>query len=115
MKYRAQDPAGDYQFGRSNIFLVDSPAAVAQAIKTKLLLATGEWFLDSDEGTPYSTQVLGYGTQDTRDLAIRDRILSVPGVTEIVSYTSSVSADRRFTVAAVVSTKYGTSSVSLEL
>ena len=56
MRNRAMDANGDYQFGRSGLFLVDSPAGVAQAIKTKLLLAAGEWFLDADEGTPYSTQ-----------------------------------------------------------
>lgn len=114
MRYRALDPNGDYQFGRAGIFLTDSPEAVAQAIKTKLLLSSGEWFLDADEGTPYDTQILGYGTQDTRDLAIRERILNTTGVTEIVSYSSSVSADRRFSVTATVSTRYGVTSLTME-
>lgn len=114
MRNRAMDVNGDYQFGRAGLFLVDTPAAVAQAIKTKLLLVAGEWFLDADEGTPYNQHVLGYHTQDTRDLAIKERILSTPGVVEILQYASSV-ADRRFLVAVTVSTLYGPSaSVTLE-
>lgn len=113
MRNRAMDANGDYQFGRSGLFLVDSPAGVAQAIKTKLLLAAGEWFLDADEGTPYSTQVLGYGTQDSRDLAMKERILATPGVVEILQYGSTV-VDRRFSVSATVSTQYGQVAVTLE-
>lgn len=114
MKYRqeAADSA-DHQFGRAGVFLIDSPAAVAQAVKTRLLLSAGEWFLDLDEGTQYD-EVLGYSTQDTRDLAIRERILDTQGVIELVEYRSSVSADRRFTVAAAVSTIYGNAPVTLE-
>lgn len=114
MKYRELSRTGDYQFGRAGLFLTDSPEAVAQAIQTRLLLSAGEWFLDADEGTPYNTQILGYGTQDTRDLAIRERILETPGVTEILSYASSVSASRRFSVTVRVATQYGAATITTE-
>ena len=112
MKYRALSPTGDYQFGHTGIFLTDSPQAVAQAITTRLLLWTGEWFLDSSEGTPYLDQVIGYGTQGTRDLAIKDRILGTPGVMSILEYSSSVS-NRKMQVTATVETIYGSASITV--
>lgn len=114
MKYRQEAPGSDdHQFGRAGTFLIDSPETVAQAIKTRLQLSAGEWFLDLDEGTQYD-EVLGYNTQDSRDLAIRERILETPGVLELTEYRSSVSAARRFAVVAVVSTIYGNAPVTLE-
>jgi hypothetical protein len=115
MKYRRLDANGDYVFGASGEFYADSPDAVAQAILTRLLLATGEWFLNVDEGTPYSTAVLGYGTQGTRDIAIKDRIINTPGVVELVYYLSSVGADRRMTVSCRVTTLYGVTSFTATL
>lgn len=108
MRYRALDADGDMTFGQGGLnFLVNEPAAVAQAVKTRLRLDEGEWFLDLTEGTPYETQVLGYGTRQTRDVAIRDRILGTPGLTDIVTYSSSVDVARKFTVNGTANTLYG--------
>lgn len=114
MRTRALSPTGDYQFGRSGIFLIDSPEAVAQTINTRLNLWAGEWFLDSEEGTPYSNGILGYDTQTTRDILIKDRILNTPGVVEIVSY-SSVVENRRLIVNCTVSTQFGTTSINTQV
>lgn len=113
MKYRALDKDGDYQFGRQGIFLVDSPEVVAQAIATRLGLWTNEWFLDASEGTPYEGRILGYATQGTRDLALKQRIVETPGVNALVSYSSSVDANRKMTVNAVVDTIYGQTTITL--
>lgn len=107
MKYRALSQSGDYQFGRAGAFLVDSPAAVVQSIKTRLALWTGEWFLDDREGTPYETAILGYGTQGIRDQLIKERISQTPGVTDIVAYTSIADKDRKMVVEATVNTAFG--------
>ena len=112
MKYRTLDPNGDYTFGATGEFLINSPEAVAQAILTRLRLVAGEWFLDVTEGTPYKTEVLGYNTQGTRDLAIKNRILSTPGVTDMIAYSSSVTADRKMFVSARVNTQYGPTSIN---
>ena len=112
MRYRALSTSGDYQFGRSGLFLIDTPQAVAQAILTRFRLWTGEWFLDSQEGTPYRDQILGYGTQGTRDVAIKQRILDTPGVQEIVEYQSRVDGDRKMTVSTTVMTLYGSASIT---
>jgi hypothetical protein len=114
MRYRKLSPTGDYLLGQAGQFLVDSPEVVAQAIQTRLLLSTGEWFLDLTEGTPYSTEILGTGTQGSRDQAIKERILDTPGVVELVSYSSAVE-DRRFSVSARVSTIYGPTTINVNL
>lgn len=113
MRYRQLSAAGDYEFGRSGVFLVDSPAAVAQAIKTRLLLWTEEWFLDTDEGTPYSSKITGYGAQSTRDQAIRQRIINTTGVVSLDEYASLVDAERGMSVTARVTTQYGPTSITV--
>lgn len=114
MRYRALDSNGDSTFGSGQTrFLVDSPEAVAQAVKTRLLLIQGEWFLDKTEGVPYATQILGTGTQATRDVAVQNAILKTEGVKGISAYSSSVNADtRRFSVTATIDTIYGSTSIT---
>lgn len=108
MRYRALDENGDMTFGQGGLnFLVNSPEAVGQAVLTRLLLRTGEWFLDVTEGTAYDTLILGFGTRRSRDVEIRNRILGTQGVTEIVTYSSSVDAARKFSVQGDVATVYG--------
>src|SRR5260363_151880 len=61
MRYRRLDAAGDYAFGRGlSDFEQDTPEAVAQAVKTRLALRFGEWFLDTSDGRP-STGRFGSG------------------------------------------------------
>lgn len=110
MRYRPLSETGDYTIGRAQSFLVDSPACVAQAVKTRLAMHTNEWFLDTTEGTPYAEEILGAGTAGTRDLSIKERILDTQGVLEILSYSSTVS-QRAFSVSVVISTVYGTTSL----
>lgn len=113
MRYRKLDPAGDYTFGHSQTdFLVDSPEAVAQAILTRLNLSTGEWFLNTSDGTPMD-QILGTGHQTTFDQAIKDRILNTPGVIGITSYFSTIdSVVRSIRISATVDTLYGVATVT---
>ena len=110
MRYRALDANGDYQFRGMSPFLVDSPQAVAQAIKTRMALYTEEWFLDKREGLD-KKHILGYGTLATRDREVQRRILGTQGVLKIVNYASSVD-NRRFRVDATVATIYGIVTIS---
>lgn len=105
MKYRALDANGDYAVGIKAQFLVNTSAAVAQAVATRLQLSAGEWFLDSREGLDWS-KILGVRTQGTRDLEVQQRILGTPGVTAITSYASDLTG-RVFTVTATLQTLYG--------
>lgn len=113
MRNRAMDAAGDYQFIGNTQFLVDTPAAVAQAVLTRMRLYSGEWFLDAREGLDKS-RILGYGTQGTRDLVVQHRIRGTPGVLRIASYSSSVDAQRNFSVTALVDTIYGQTTIEAQ-
>jgi hypothetical protein len=107
IRYRTLSPEGDYTFGQgASEFLIDTPEAVIQAVKTRLALWAGEWFLDLTEGTPYLTDILGVGTQATYDTAIQERILGTPGVAAISDYSSSL-VGRRLSVSAKVKTIFG--------
>lgn len=117
MRYRALDVNGDYTFGQgSDNFLVDSPACVAQAVRTALLLWKGEWYLDTTAGMPWATDVLGTGTDSLYDEAIKAKIQSVQGVTDIVNYSSSLNtATRALIVDCTIDTLYGQANVNVNL
>ena len=111
MRYRILSSTGDYVFGQgASEFLVNTPETVSQAVKTRLLLAQGDWFLDLTEGTPYSTQILGNNLA-TYDQAIQARILGTQGVTAILAYQSTLDGDRQLTVNATINTLYGTTTI----
>lgn len=112
MRNRALSVTGDYQFGLSDAqFFVNSPEAVAQAVRTRLELHTGEWFLDLLEGTPYETKILGEGTQSVYDQTIQERILGTEGVVAIADYSSVLDENRKLTVSATITTIYGNTTI----
>lgn len=114
MRYRALDVNGDSTaFSGNTQFLVNSPACVGQAVLTRLELFTGEWFLDTSEGTPYSTEILGNNTGAIYDLAIQDRILNTEGVNAINQYASSKDSNRDLSVSCVVDTIYSQDFVNI--
>lgn len=106
IRYRQLDPDGDYVMGRGpGEFYVDSPEAVVQAVRTRLRLVEGEWFLDQAEGTPWFSKVLGENTIALFDQAIQERIIGTLGVAAITEYGSAIDLNtRRLRVVAVVST-----------
>lgn len=112
MRYRKLSPAGDSTFcSGATSFLVDTPEAVAQAARTRMRLYAGEWFLDKREGLNLDL-ILGYGTQDTRDREVQQRILNTKGVTAIDTYSSQVdSVLRAFVVSATIDTLYGKATI----
>src|SRR5512138_1652145 len=114
MRYRKLDANGDYTLGSGSDFLRDSPEAVAQAIKTRLALWAGEWFLDITDGTPWKESILGKRVNGKNpDAAIKQRILGTQGVTEITSYSSSFDGNTRaLTVTATISTQYGAATIT---
>lgn len=116
MRYRREDENGDYTFGQGdNTFLIDSPEAVAQAVKTRFELWRGQWFLDLTEGTPYIQSVLGKQRSDFYILAIRERILDTQGVNSIVEFEASYTGEnRRVIFTATIDTIYGTTTVTSE-
>jgi hypothetical protein len=90
VRYRKLSATGDYSFGQGLAnFWIDAPDGVAQSVQTRLGLWTGEWFLDSTEGTDYPNEVLGY-SRGLYDTTLKNRILGTNGVTALVEYSSVV-------------------------
>lgn len=114
MRYRKLDAQGDYQFGGgTSDFWKDQPEAVAQAVQTRLFLFRGEWFLDTTEGMTWKTEVLGVRTANTRDPAIRRRVLGTQGCKAITEYASSLDRNTRgFSVGLTIDTIYGAATVT---
>lgn len=113
MRYRALTSTGDFSFGLGvQEYLVNTPATVAQAVLTALLLHRGEWFLDINAGMPWETQVLGFNTASIYDTAIKTAMLGVQGVLSILSYSSSLDSRRNLTVNAIIETIYGKAEIN---
>lgn len=109
--YRTLDTNSDYTFGLGNQqgFLTDT-AAVAQAIKTSLLLFQAEWWLDLTAGLPLWQDILG-SRNNTQyiTLLIQEVILGVPYVQAITSISSTFDhTTRQFTFQATVTTSFST-------
>lgn len=109
MRYRKLDDKGDMSFGNQQAdFYRDDPAAVGQAVWTRLRLWVGEWFIDTTEGTPYQQAALGTNKRATIEPAIRQRILNTQNVTSIESFDLVIDPDnRKATISAVINTAFG--------
>jgi hypothetical protein len=114
MRYRQLSPTGDFTMGLPP--LTNTPAAVGQAALTRLRLWKGEWFVDTSDGTPYRSQILGERAGKNPDVAIKQRILGTVGVTGITAYSSSFNrTTRRMSVTATLQTLYGEITISTTL
>lgn len=116
MRYRKLSPTGDYTFGGGQMnFYRDVPAAVGQAVLTRLELWLGEWFLDINEGTPYMQGVLGTHSKSEADVTIQDRALGTQGITNLTNFDTVVNPDNRgLTGGFNIDTIYGPTAVELE-
>jgi hypothetical protein len=114
MRYRELDENRDMQFGNQQAdFLRDSPDAVAQAVLTRFGLWVGEWFLDTDAGTPYEQSMLGTHKAQTIEPAIRQRILETEGVTGIVELQLISNPNtRNIQIISTIDTTYGQTEIT---
>ena len=95
MRYRKQEVyTDDYTFGYGKGNFYGGNEAVAQAIKTKILLFYGEWWEDLGMGIPMFQSIIGQTNRNTVNIAaqslLRKRILEVKEVTSIVSLKADV-------------------------
>jgi hypothetical protein len=109
MRYRKLDENGDMLFGnQQGDFHIDNPEAVGQSVLTRLKLWQGEWFLNTDEGTPFEQSALGTNKMKTIDPAIRKRILESEGVESLDSFELLWDSDsRHVNINATITTVYG--------
>lgn len=119
MRYRKLTATDDFSFGHSQLdFFINSPEAVAQAVKTTLRLWLGEWYLNLNSGTPYAEEIVGKHPDQkaTADNALIAVITSVQGVENIQNFSSVIDpATRKYSaVVGVLNTIYGPTPLQIE-
>lgn len=108
MRYRKQEEyTNDYTFGYGVGNFYGGNTAVAQAIKTKILLFYGEWWENLGLGVPMFQSIIGQTNKNNVNIAaqslLRKRILEVEEVTSIVSLTATIE-NRNFSCEVVCKT-----------
>jgi hypothetical protein len=106
----ALDPiTGDLLVTGLDLEIIQGAAAVRQNIAIKLKLWTGEWFLDTEFGTPYLTDILGKQISISAAVAaLKQSILAVNDVNAITDFTYNFSRQTRvMSVAFTASTNFG--------
>lgn len=117
MRVRMLSPTGDYMFGQGQQnFWIDVPQAVGQVVETTLRLWQGEWYINTNAGTPYPEGVIGKHSQATADATIQATILGCQGVTNLQNYASTYDGTTRTysTVSGLLQTQYGPTPLELE-
>lgn len=71
MKYRKLTPTGDYSFGNGLRDFVEGDEALAQAVKTRILLFYNEWWEDLTSGIPMFQSILGQVDDKNVSLALQ--------------------------------------------
>ena len=113
MTVRALDENGDIvTSGQQFIGGVDE---IAQTVSTRLKLFLGEYFRNITDGTPWFEQILGKGPSlESREAAIKNRIIRTEGVTRLVSFSTDFDLDTRtYSVNAGILTPFGTTQISV--
>jgi hypothetical protein len=97
------DDSGQLELVGSDITDVDSyTIAVAQRIKTRLLMVRGEWYLDQRVGTPLRERVwLKGATAASIKRTLREVTESTPGVLSVESIEVSLNAAARTATATI--------------
>lgn len=111
----ALDENHDVFLRGGQIALADGPDYVVQAIRTRLLLYRGEWWLDTGAGVPWFQEILTKPADVVRtESTLRRTILETPGVTGLISFDLTLDRSRRdLRVEFEVSTEYGPSGVEV--
>ena len=99
----------DLDTSKLDLSLVSDAKQVRQQLLIKLKLWAGEWFLDSEFGTPYIQNILGKQlTLSGAAAAIKKSILEVNGVRQINSFNYKFSNETRILkVDFIVDTEFG--------
>ncbi len=107
MTVRRLDENGDIV--TSGVQFISEREEIAQTIRTRLRLFLGEYFRNSQDGTPWFQDILGKGsTLTNKDAAIKRRIVQTDGVLQILTYDADYDINtRQYTVTGSVLTTFG--------
>lgn len=118
MLYRTLDANGDYIFGLGSQSFLTDVNAVAQAVKTNLLLLQGEWWEDTSIGLPLFQNILGQtgsqSSQQSIDLLVQAQIINTPGVIDIYNY-QGVYDKRIYSISCNINTQFGDIQIQVPL
>ncbi|MGN6702929.1 MAG: hypothetical protein ACTHKB_08200 [Burkholderiaceae bacterium] len=105
----------DLAVANLDLSIIQGADRVRQNIVVKLRLFTGEWFLDTEFGTPYLTDILGKQVTLLGAIAaIKRAVLEVDDVADITAFSYNFSRPlRKLSVSFEVSTPFGLIGVSL--
>lgn len=79
-----------------------------QRLKIKLLTFKGEWFLNTNYGTPYFQEIFGKGrSKGSIDIIFRQLLSEDEDVLSIVRFSSTLSNDRTYTLSFAVQSVTG--------
>jgi hypothetical protein len=104
----------DVFFKNFDFLLCQDAEQVRQQIEIKLKLWVGEWFLDTEFGTPYLQSILGKQlTLSGAIAAIKKSILEVSGVRQILEFNFNFdNINRKLNIDFTVDTLFGIVEVS---
>lgn len=113
LRVRKLDSNWDPSYGQGVDNYITDIDAVAQIIKSRLLLFYGEWWEDRKLGLPMWQSILGVsGNQRVVvDHLIYEVIAGTPNVSGVTNLTSTIE-NREYTFTATVGTDFGTIVVS---
>lgn len=105
--FRAIDENNDWVFGSGLQSYAKNDLAINYDIKTKLQSFLTECFYNPELGLPWF-QLLGSKDKNAIILSIKQAIINVEGVTEIVSLEFFLDTNRNATIKYVINTIYST-------
>lgn len=103
------DPNGDVSFlnGESSVTSIGAED-LAQRLQIRLRTFLGEWFMDNTLGVDWWGRVFGKNRSKTAvDALIQAEILKEPDALQIVTFSSSISTDRKYSATFQVRTEDG--------
>lgn len=108
MKDFALNSDGDLDLSSGDLRMIDGIERVRQQLEIKLSLWAGEWFLDTEFGTPYLQKILtpAGNLNPARD-ALRRSALEVDGVTDVRMNLKLNKSTRQLNVTIHAATPYG--------
>lgn len=108
------DDSHDLLVENFDLVLVDQVERVRQQIEIKLKLWRGEWFLDTEFGTPYLQEILGKQVSLSGAItALQTSVLEVQNVRKFLNFTYDFNQrERTFTVDFTVDSTFGPIEVS---
>lgn len=88
---------GDLKIADFDFALVDAEEQLLQSMAIRLRFFRGEWYLDTDAGLPYLTDIMVKGpeTRSHVEALFKRAILNTPGVTGLKSFGMSFDAAQR--------------------